>query len=1072
MNKKLYALLVLAMLVMLVGASAGTAQAQTGITIDQDTLGAAFETPYNQQLTASGGTEPYTFSLLSGALPSGITLSSDGLLSGFPDGSTAAPGTYPITIQVEDSAGATASRGFDFVLAKGDPTVIAHAPNDIYWNVPFTLWAEVKKEITDYQSAVLDGTVAFSIDGNPVPGCEAVPEVNGYYQCNNVSMNLTVGTHTTSAAYTPTGWFTNYFTPGSDSSEFTVQPRVYTIQGSLFTDDNQDGKFEEEESRLLMDGWTVNLDQGCDGSVDYTLTTSWGGFVFQNIPTSGQCHRITVIGAPGYQQTTQLADFIPDAYTFIMVGFYYPTITLSPSVYELPSGSVGVDYNQAFGASGGTEPYAYTIQKDVRSNIPDGLTLSPDGVLSGTPTATGHYNFTVQAEDANHATGWHSYNLNIKTDATFTFTSSSSPSAPGEAVTFTLSATGDVVIPDYGPVLPVGQVTFYDDGTAIDSCSDIYLNLDLSTYATGDFPAECITSTLSAGSHVITATYTDLTQTYNDATKTLTQLVGQQKVTPTLSTTISTPTYFGHLFNLGALVRANSQDVPGSVDFAIDGTAVAACQSVALDANDQYFCEGVDLTLAVGNHTLAASFTPKDTGSYNSVSESISFTVVAGSYQIQGNVFEDQNKDGVYNVSEYGSFGWTINLTTCAGDAVIDTNGNIIAPQVSAYGGWFLFSNVPGGQCIRLSEEAQPGWQSTTPTEVDLTLSQDVYPVYFGNYYPRIIVSTVDDPLPGASVGEAYGPVTFTATGGEDPYTYTLKDGYGALPDGLLLSAEGALSGTPTMAGAFYFAVQAEDQGQAAGYAYYSIMVTTDGTFDLSSSSNPSTLGEAVTFTFSASGEALDPYSGGKEPPYGQVTFQADGVDIEGCTGMNLNFDVVNYTYGDYPAGCTTSALEPGTHEITALYTDGTGYFHDATLTLTQVVNAQSISADLAIDKTDSKDPVKPGAKLVYTLTVSNLGPNAAESVVLTDKLDPSTTFGSVSAPRGWTCKYTKNNATVTCTSNSLASGGSTAIKITVTVSKTAKVGKDLVNTAQVTSATYDPNSTNNAVTQKTSVIK
>jgi len=41
-------------------------------------------TPYNQGLTAAGGTTPYTWSLFSGTLPSGLTLSTSGQISGTP----------------------------------------------------------------------------------------------------------------------------------------------------------------------------------------------------------------------------------------------------------------------------------------------------------------------------------------------------------------------------------------------------------------------------------------------------------------------------------------------------------------------------------------------------------------------------------------------------------------------------------------------------------------------------------------------------------------------------------------------------------------------------------------------------------------------------------------------------------------------------------------------------------------------------------------------------------------------------------------------------------------------------
>ena len=61
-------------------------------------------TAYSQTITASGGTSPYTFSVISGSLSgSGLTLSSGGVLSGTP--TTA--GTYSFTIQAKDSSTGT-----------------------------------------------------------------------------------------------------------------------------------------------------------------------------------------------------------------------------------------------------------------------------------------------------------------------------------------------------------------------------------------------------------------------------------------------------------------------------------------------------------------------------------------------------------------------------------------------------------------------------------------------------------------------------------------------------------------------------------------------------------------------------------------------------------------------------------------------------------------------------------------------------------------------------------------------------------------------------------------------------
>lgn len=61
---------------------------------------AASRSPYNFQLQASGGLTPYTWQVVEGELPQGISLFPDGTLSG----STTAVGDYQITFKVTDGA--------------------------------------------------------------------------------------------------------------------------------------------------------------------------------------------------------------------------------------------------------------------------------------------------------------------------------------------------------------------------------------------------------------------------------------------------------------------------------------------------------------------------------------------------------------------------------------------------------------------------------------------------------------------------------------------------------------------------------------------------------------------------------------------------------------------------------------------------------------------------------------------------------------------------------------------------------------------------------------------------------
>jgi hypothetical protein len=69
-----------------------------------------------------------------------------------------------------------------------------------------------------------------------------------------------------------------------------------------------------------------------------------------------------------------------------------PTITTA----SLPNGTVGTAYSQQLTATGDT-PITWSVQS---GSLPNNLTLSGAGVISGTPSATGTFNFTVKATNA------------------------------------------------------------------------------------------------------------------------------------------------------------------------------------------------------------------------------------------------------------------------------------------------------------------------------------------------------------------------------------------------------------------------------------------------------------------------------------------------------------------------------------------------------------------------------------------------------------------------------------------------------------------------------------------------
>lgn len=83
-------------------------------------------------------------------------------------------------------------------------------------------------------------------------------------------------------------------------------------------------------------------------------------------------------------------------------------IVLSPST--LPNGTSGVNYSQTMVATGGVGPYTFAITSGA---LPNGITLSSAGVLSGAPTQAGAFSFTVTATDNQSITGVQAYTLVI-----------------------------------------------------------------------------------------------------------------------------------------------------------------------------------------------------------------------------------------------------------------------------------------------------------------------------------------------------------------------------------------------------------------------------------------------------------------------------------------------------------------------------------------------------------------------------------------------------------------------------------------------------------------------------------
>ncbi len=133
----------------------------------------------------------------------------------------------------------------------------------------------------------------------------------------------------------------------------------------------------------------------------------------------------------------------------------------------------------------------------------------------------------------------------------------------------------------------------------------------------------------------------------------------------------------------------------------------------------------------------------------------------------------------------------------------------------------------------------------------------------------------------------------------------------------------------------------------------------------------------------------------------------------------------------------------------------------------TRVIDTTS-RADLQAIITDSPDPVGSGERLGYTITINNLGPNAAPDVMFSSPLPPGTTFASLTPSLGCQTPPVGGTGTIRCNIGSL--GPNASASFTYRVNVLAVSGTLLNGSVNVSSAVTDPNPANNSAATSTAV--
>ncbi|MCW3085350.1 MAG: hypothetical protein JWP12_2716 [Bacteroidetes bacterium] len=122
-------------------------------------------------------------------------------------------------------------------------------------------------------------------------------------------------------------------------------------------------------------------------------------------PTSGRVAFRYFVTGGGYLGTA--SDYIGiDQVDY--TPYVCPTVNVTPS--SVTGGTAGTAYSSTLSQTGALGAPSFAVTAGA---LPPGLTLSASGTISGTPTATGTFNFTASVSDASGCVGSTAYSLTI-----------------------------------------------------------------------------------------------------------------------------------------------------------------------------------------------------------------------------------------------------------------------------------------------------------------------------------------------------------------------------------------------------------------------------------------------------------------------------------------------------------------------------------------------------------------------------------------------------------------------------------------------------------------------------------
>ena len=335
------------------------------------TLNAPYGAPFSQAFVASGSPGPYSYTL-TGALPAGLSFSGN-TISGTPT----APGSYAITVTATDTQ----------LTGAGAPYAISQA---------YTIEVPAPSIVVD--PATLPGTTAGQPYSATITATGGVAPYGFAVTSGALPTGLTLTTGgALSGTATAAGTF-NFTVTATDangqsaSRAYTVAVAVPAMTLTPATLPNGTAGTAYSQA-LTISGGIAPYTTTLTGTLPAGMVFNAATLTFSGTPTQAGTFTfsVTVTDSTGGTPAT-----VTNSYTITIAA---PAVTLTPAT--LPNGTAGVAYTQTFGASGGIAPYTFAVSAGA---LPAGLGLTPGGVLSGTPTAAGTFNFSVTVTDSTTGT--------------------------------------------------------------------------------------------------------------------------------------------------------------------------------------------------------------------------------------------------------------------------------------------------------------------------------------------------------------------------------------------------------------------------------------------------------------------------------------------------------------------------------------------------------------------------------------------------------------------------------------------------------------------------------------------